>query len=326
MIDVAREAGVAFKTVSRVVNGEHVRPESQERVNAAIIKLGYRRNIGAASLRSGRSWTIGLLVYDISESFQLAMAQVVETALAEKAYRLVVASTMGLHEREAGFFEAFCANGFDGLIVLPSTTDQSYMRPELDAGVSIVFVDRPPKNLETDVVLAENRDGMRGATEHLVAAGHKRIGFFSLPLDNYTGVERNQGYCEALVSAGLACDERLVSAWPESRRQTLEALDAMLSLADPPTAFISGASPLAKNLLWAFRQRGIHPAFVSYDDFELADVFEPSITVVSQDARQMGLAAVDLLLRRMEGDEAPSRVIRIPTHFIERESSRPYRT
>lgn len=318
MIDVAREAGVAFKTVSRVVNGEPVRRESLERVDAAIAKLGYRRNIGAASLRSGRSRTVGLLVYDISESFQLSLAQIIEATLAEKGYRLVVASTLGLGEREAEFFEQFCANNFDGLIVLPSTDEQSYMRAELEAGVSIVFVDRPPRSLETDVVLAENRDGMRGATEHLIAEGHRRIGYFSLALDNFTGLERAGGYREALAAAGIAYDERLVSKWPESREQTLKAMDAMLALAEPPTAFLSGASPLAKNLLWAFRQRKINPAFVSYDDFELADVFEPPVTVVSQDSRQMGLAAVDFLLRRMGGDTAPPRVVKVPTHFIER--------
>ncbi|MCX5496505.1 LacI family DNA-binding transcriptional regulator [Kaistia dalseonensis] len=321
MIDVAREAGVAFKTVSRVVNGEPVRRESLERVDAAIAKLGYRRNIGAASLRSGRSRTVGLLVYEISESFQLSLAQIVEAALAEKGYRLVVASTMGLGEREAEFFESFCANNFDGLIVLPSTVEQSYMRPELEAGVSIVFVDRPPKNLETDVVLAENREGMRHATEYLIAGGHRRIGFFSLKLDNYTGVERHGGYRDALDAAAVSYDERLVSEWPETRQQALEALDAMLALPSPPTAFLSGASPLAKRLLWAFRQRKITPPFVSYDDFELADLFEPPVTVVSQDSRRMGLAAVDLLLQRMQGDTTPPRVVRIPTHFIERGGS-----
>jgi LacI family transcriptional regulator len=322
MIDVAREAGVAFKTVSRVVNGEQVRPDSLERVNAAIAKLGYRRNVGAASLRSGRSWTVGLLVYEIQESFQLAMAQVIEAALAEKGYRLVVASTMALHEREAGFFEAFCANGFDGLIVLPSTDDQAYMQAELDAGVSIVFVDRPPRNLETDVVLAENRAGARQATTHLIDAGHRRIGYFSLLLDNYTGIERHLGYCEAFEAADLPVDDRLLAIWPESRAQTLDALDRMLALADPPTAFLSGASPLSKNLLWAFRQRGLQPAFISYDDFELSDVIEPAVSVVSQDSRQMGLAAVDFLLRRMEGDQSPPQTVKFPTHFIERESSR----
>lgn len=321
MVDVAREAGVGFKTVSRVVNGEHVRAESLERVNAAITKLGYRRNIGAASLRSGRSRTVGLLVYEISESFQLSMAQVIEAALADKGYRLVVASTFALHDREAGFFEAFCANNFDGLIVLPSTTEQSYMQPELDAGVSIVFVDRPPNNLETDVVLAENREGTRRATEHLIAQGHKRIGYFSLLLDNYTGIERHLGYCDALEAAGLTQDEGLLSIWPESRTQTLDALDAMLTLPHPPTGFLSGASPLSKNLLWAFRERGLTPAFISYDDFELADVLKPAVSVVLQDARSMGLAAVELLLRRMEGDDSPPQTLRFATHFVERESS-----
>lgn len=321
MIDVAREAGVAFKTVSRVVNGEQVRQESLERVQAAIAKLGYRRNVGAASLRSGRSWTVGLLVYEIQESFQLSMAQVIEAALAERGYRLVVASTMAMHEREAGFFEAFCANNFDGLIVLPSTTEQSYMQPELDAGVSIVFVDRPPQNLQTDVVLAENRDGTRQATGRLIAAGHTRIGYFSLLLDNYTGIERHLGYRDAFAAAGLPVDDQLLAIWPEAREQTLAALDAMLALPDPPTAFLSGASPLSKTLLWAFRQRGIRPAFISYDDFELSDVFEPAVSVVSQDSRGMGLAAVEFLLRRMEGDESPPQTVRFPTRFIERESS-----
>lgn len=322
MLDVAAEAGVGLKTVSRVINGEKVRPATLAAVTAAVERLGYRRNDSAALLRSGQSMTIGLIVNDISEAFQLRLATSIEDAVAQHGFRLAVTSTRGEHAREIAAFNSFCAQGVDGLIVLPTLGDQEYMRPELDAGLPLVLVDRPARGPEVDAVLSTNFDGAQAATELLLANGHRRIGYFALETELYTGAERLRGCQAALASHGIAPDKDLIAHWPYGRDAVLAELDRMLALDSPPTAFLAAISRLAKHLVWAFRQRVISPSLISYGDFELADVLDPPVTVVAQDATEMGRQAARLLLARMSGDAAPPRRIEVPTRLIERESVR----
>lgn len=323
MIDVALAAGVALKSVSRVVNGEKVRPHTQAAVEKAIRDLGYRRNEGAAALRSGQSRTIAFIANDIGEASQLALADAIEDALAEEDFRLVVASTRGERAREEGLFRAFCGNGINGLIVLPTVGEQSYMRLDVESGVHVVFVDRPAKGITADSVLSTNRDGAREATERLLAAGHRRIGYFSMETDLYTGRERLRGYRDAVRRSGLNFDAQLVANTYTSREALLEAYDAMNALDDPPTAFLSATSRISKNLLWVFRVRGARPSFVGFDDFELADVLTPSVSVVAQDSRKMGQVAAKLLLDRMRGAESSPQQVEVKTQWRERESVRP---
>lgn len=323
MLDVAAAAGVGLKSVSRVINGEKVRPATLDAVQAAVESLGYRRNDSAALLRSGRSSTVGLIVNDMSEAFQLRLATSIEDALAEKGYRLVVASTRGEHAREVAAFHSLSAQGVDGLIVLPTLGDQGYMRPELDLGLALVLVDRPPAGPEVDAVLSTNYEGSRSATDLLIANGHRRIGYFTLETELHTGAERLRGHLASLASHGIPEDAGLVAHWPNGRDEVLAEVDRMMAMDDPPTAFLAAISRLAKHLVWAFRRRGISPSLIAYDDFELADLLEPPLSVVSQDAQAMGREAARLLLLRISGHGGPPRRIEVPTRLIERDSVRP---
>ncbi|MFB9877196.1 LacI family DNA-binding transcriptional regulator [Planobispora siamensis] len=314
MKDVAAAAGVALKTVSRVVNDEPgVNPATAERVVAAIAQLGYRRNESARVLRRGRTATIGLVIEDVADPFYSGMSRAVED-VALRHGSLVLSGSSGedpLRERELVL--TFCARRVDGLIIVPAGTDHDYLLPELDAGIAAVFADRPG-GLEADTVICDNAGGAHAGVAHLIRHGHRRIAFLGDSASIFTASERLRGYRRALAEAGLPANESLIAMGPADRAGA--ALCAMLAAADPPTAVFTGNGRITVAAL----RTGHRPALVGFDDFELADVLTPGVTVVAQAPDGLGRTAAEMLFRRMSGEPGPAERIQLPTRLIPRGS------
>ncbi|GAA4520657.1 MULTISPECIES: LacI family DNA-binding transcriptional regulator [Nonomuraea] len=316
MKDVASAAGVALKTVSRVVNGEPgVHPATADRVRAAIDRLGYSRNESARVLRRGRTATIGLVIEDVADPFYAGLSRAVESVAAAHGCLLLSGSSSEDPERERELVLTFCARRVDGLIVVPAGEDHSYLRPELDAGTPAVFVDRPPgPGIDVDTVLADNAGGAALATRHLVAHGHSRIAFLGDEPSIFTAARRLHGFRTAL---GHLYDERLVCMRSPALDTVRAALDRMLALDRPPTAVFTGNGRLTVTALRALAgRRG--PAVVGFDDFELSDLL--GVTVVAQDPARMGRVAAELLFRRLSGDTGPAEHPVLPVGLVPRGS------
>ncbi|MFB9720708.1 LacI family DNA-binding transcriptional regulator [Planobispora longispora] len=315
MKDVAAAAGVALKTVSRVVNDEPgVSPAMAERVAAAIERLGYRRNEGARVLRSGRTATIGLVIEDVADPFYSEISRAVEDVALQHGSLVLSGSSGEDPRRERELVLTFCARRVDGLIIVPAGTDHDYLLPELDAGVRAVFADRPGGLAEVDTVLCDNVGGARSGVAHLIRHGHRRIAFLGDSPSIFTAAERLSGYRLAMAEAGLPVDESLIEMGPAARTGT--ALCAMLGASDPPTAVFTGNGRITVAVL-----RGGHRLpLVGFDDFELADALTPGVTVVAQTPGGLGRTAAELLFHRLSGGSGPAERIELPTRLIARGS------
>lgn len=322
MKDVARVAGVGIGTVSRVVNGKsNVSDESIAAVNSAIEQLGFRRNEGARTLRTGATESIGLLVEDVADPFFSLLNRAVEEEALKRDSVLLTASSDKDPDRARKMILTFCARRVDGLVItLPESGDEAYLEAELRAGTGMVFVDRPPLSLDADVVIADNRGGAQTGVAHLIAHGHRRIACFTDRADLYTARERIAGYRLALENAGIPFDTELVHASSTTRDPIDEPLGRMLALSDPPTAIFAGNNRTSINVIGALTTHGATLAIVGFDDFELADIIVPGITVVAQDPREMGQLAMELLYRRLDGDRSPAQTITLRTSLIARGS------
>ncbi|MFF4624001.1 LacI family DNA-binding transcriptional regulator [Nonomuraea jabiensis] len=317
MKDVASAAGVALKTVSRVVNGEPgVHPATAERVRAAIERLGYSRNESAAVLRRGTTATVGLVIEDVADPFYSGLSRAVEDVVIEHGWLLLSGSSSEEPLRERELVETFCARRVDGLIVVPAGDDHTYLRPELEAGTPVVFADRPPgAGIDVDTVLADNLGGAGEAIRHLMGHGHSRIAFLGDDPGIFTAAERLNGYRQAL---GGLFDHRLVSMRPPSPEGVRADLARMFALDDPPTALFTGNGRYTVTTLRALAGRRV--ALVGFDDFELADLLTPGVSVVAQDPAWMGRVAAELLFRRLRGDTGPPEHIELPVRLIARGS------
>jgi LacI family transcriptional regulator len=319
MEDVAAHAGVALKTVSRVVNEEPgVTPATAERVRAAIAELGFRRNDSARILRKGQTASIGLVLEDIGDPFYSALSRAVEDVARSRGYVLFTGSSDEDPAREREIALAFCARRVDGLILVPASEDHTYLRPEIAAGIATVFVDRPASLIEADTVLTDNAGGAREGVAHLIRAGHRRIGFIGDSPRIYTSVERHRGYREAMATAGLTVDDSWVTQASPTAGGVETALRGML--AGAVTAVFSGNNRISVAALRVLATVDRRPAFVGFDDFELADMLTPGVTVVAQDVAKLGRLAAELLFKRLDGDRSPAERTEVPARLIPRGS------
>ncbi|MFF3766242.1 LacI family DNA-binding transcriptional regulator [Streptomyces sp. NPDC001922] len=321
MKDVAARAGVGLKTVSRVVNGEPgVTPDTMRRVQEAIDALGFRRNDSARILRKGRTASIGLVLEDLADPFYGPMSRAVEETARAHGALLIHGSSAEEAEREQELVLAFCARRVDGLVIVPASDDHTYLEPEIAAGVATVFVDRPPGRIDADVVLSDSFSGARDGVRHLIAHGHRRIGFIGDRPRIHTAVERLRGYRSAMAEAGLPVDESRVSLGSTEPERVRSAALAMLDAPEPVTAFFSGNNRVTVTVVRVLNGRPRPVALVGFDDFELADLLSPGVTVVAQDAAQLGRTAAERLFRRLDGGaDEPARV-ELATRLIPRGS------
>lgn len=322
MNDVARLAGVGLKTVSRVVNGEpRVSKATIERVRAAIKELGYSPHEGARLLRRGQTACIGLLLEDVANPFYSALAGAVEQAARANGLLLFTASSEEDAAQERELALAFCARRVDGLVIVPAASaDHRYLQAEIDAGVVAVFVDRPAVGIAADAVLADNVGGTRAAVAHLLRHGHRRIGYVGDAAEIFTASQRLRGYREELADSGLPFDGSLVAMGHPEQQFVTAALDRMLAGPDPVTALIAGNNRTTVTVLRDLAERRQRLALVGFDDFELADLLDPGITVVAHDPVALGKTAADLLFRRLQGYRGPVQTIEIATRLVPRGS------
>lgn len=325
MRDVAALAGVSLKTVSRVVNDEPgVSPDVRERVSSAVGRLDYRPNLAASNLRraGSRSGLVGALVQDLSNSFSASLLRALEDAARERGTAVLAASLDEESEREVALVHDLMSRRVDGLILMPASTRQDYLVAELRTGTPAVFVDRAPRGVDADSVVIDNVAGAVTATEHLLARGHRRIAALLDMESIRTAASRHEGFTAAHAARGLRPDPRLVVPDIRSSDEATQVLHALLSLEHPPTAVFTGRNILSAGAVRALAERGLRRevALVGFDDFPLADLLDPPLTVIRQDVTRIGSTVADLLFDRIDGDTAPTRHIVLEPTLVERGS------
>jgi LacI family transcriptional regulator len=320
MNDVARAAGVSLKTVSRVVNGETtVAPDLAARVHAAVASLNYRPHFGASMLRRNdrRTRTIGVLLEDVGNPFSAAVHRAIEDETRLRGVQVLVGSLDEDPQRERDLAAAFSQRHADGLIVAPTAGGQGHLRSFPD--IPVVFVDRPGIGYAGDSVLATNVSGSSDAVRHLVAYGHRHIAYLGDRPGIPTAHDRHRGYLAALGAAGLTpFAERRLRHPSYAESATL----ALFDRPDRPTALFTSQNLITIGAFRALRRLRLHRrvALVGFDDFPLADLLDPAVTVVAQDPTTMGRMAARALLERIDGADGPPREFWIPTTLIRRGS------
>ncbi|GAP51559.1 LacI family DNA-binding transcriptional regulator [Streptomyces azureus] len=324
LADVAREVGVSAKTVSRVLNEDGpASAETREQVLAAVAKLGFQPNLMARNIRvGGPDTTIGLVIPDLGNPFFGAVARSIEDTVRERGLTLLMGSSADDPDRERDLTDKFLARRVSVLMVVPSVgADHCHLKAHRTRGLPVVFLDRPGAGLSTDSVVSSNRTGAHDGVAHLIAHGHRRIGFVGdLPTKLYTRRERLAGYREALQEADIPYDRSLV-ANAHDQHGASAVTSQLLDSADPPTALFAGNNIVALGVVTQLaRSKRKDVAVVAFDDVELAEALEPALTVVAQDPEEIGRTAATTALARLDGDRCRARTISVPTRLIVRGS------
>ncbi|MFD3583200.1 LacI family DNA-binding transcriptional regulator [Streptomyces sp. NPDC058683] len=311
MVDVAREAGVALRTVSRVVNDDPtVGPEYVVKVQAAITALNYRPDDRARQLRTGVTGTIGAAVRRIAEVNPELAA--IERTARDAGLTLFAASTDFDETRERDVLISMCRQRLDGIIVEPFGENHAYLQPELDAGVPLVAMDRPMSGISVDCVMSDNASGIGMAFHHLHQHGHRRIAYIGDSERVFSGRERAAAFRAALRAHGEAV-EGLVHPGEITPERVAAALDTALHGPDPATALVTGNMDTTLAVL---RQLGPKAAsrlaLVGFDEVPLADLLQPALTVIAQQTAEIGRTAVELLRARIAEPGRPVQSVIVP--------------
>lgn len=327
MADVAGAAGVSVKTVSNVLaDHPQVRAVTRDRVLAAVEALGYRLNPFASRLRSGRT---GVIAFALPHLYQPYFGDVAERVIAEgerHGYSVVIEPTDALADRERAVLSGGRAQQVDGAILSPAAlgvADLQGLRVEGPVVLLGARLDAPP----ADQVVMDDRGASRTAVAHLLAAGRRRIAAVGTTRDGGSADEREAGYRDALAEAGVPVDPALLLDAPDWDRRASGAAAAvrLLGSGAPFDAVFCFNDAMAFGVLRVLASRGLRVpddvAVVGFDNTEQSRFSTPPLTSVDPGQEQIARAAVDLLVRRIEGRTGAPEVVVAEHHLVVRESS-----
>lgn len=306
--DVSREAGVSIKTVSRVLNNEkYVGGETRARVAEVVARLNFRPNVAARSLAGRRSFQIALICDNPSPYYVYEMQSGIRDRCEAAGVRMIAQPYDRGSDRLLDEIESLVeATQIDGLILTPPVTDHPAVL-ELLARRGVRFVRVSPGS-QFDVspsTFIDNRAAAATMTRHLLALGHKRIGFIAGDPGFATSAQRTDGYRDALLGADLAIDDALIRSGNYDFASGAREAEILLAMPDAPTAIFAASDDMAAGVLTVAHRLGLQvPGALSvagFDDTALARYVWPPLTTIRQPTRDMAHAAADLLLGSIEG-------------------------
>lgn len=324
MTDVARLAGVSYQTVSRVLHDSPlVRGETRERVLAAIRELDYRPNPVARALVTGRTKTLGVVTFDTTLYGPASTLLGIEQAAHEAGYAVSISSLRALNrDTVLAAIEQFRDQGVDGVAVIaPLTTGVDALR-HVTSDFSVVAV-AAGSNTPIPIASVDQAAGAAAATQHLLSLGHKTVWHLAGPADWKEADDRIEGWRSALLAAGARVPELLRGDWtPRSGYELGENLLAIRGL----TAVLVANDQMALGLLRRLHEAGRDVprdlSLVGFDDIPEAAYFTPPLTTVRQDFAELGRRCLTILLQRIEGESAPTRIVVAPELVLRASTAR----
>jgi len=330
--DVARVAKVHPGTVSRALNAETrglVNQETAERVMRAAQELGYRPNPIARGLKTNRSYTIGVLIPDITNPLFPPILRGIEDRLDDAGYTSLIVNTDNDPERERSYLEALRARQVDGFISATARLDQEFLADLAAGGVPLVLVNRSLEDRSVPAVTVDDRQGIRLAVEHVARLGHSRIGHVAGPQNISTGHRRYLGFLEAMRAAGLeALGEHVRFSTSFTEAEGARVSSELLDGADDITAIVAANDRLAIGCYDTLEARGLRcpdeVSIVGFNDMPFVDRLRPPLTSVRVPQREIGTEAANLLLQRLsDGSQTPREILLEPTLVVRGSTARP---
>jgi DNA-binding LacI/PurR family transcriptional regulator len=325
MADVAALAGVSHQTVSRVINGsDHVRPETRQRVLAAMGRLDYRPNPAARALVTGRSSTLGVVSFDTTLYGPASTLFAIEQAAHAAGYFITIVSLLALdRDSVLGAIERLRVQGVDGILVITPHEGAANALVGLPTTVPIVAVEAAGAD-SVPLVAVDQLSGAVSATQLLLDLGHRTVWHVAGPQDFVEAQQRREGWAATLEAAGAEVPPVLVGDWsPRSGYQ----LGQRLAQDPGVTAVFVANDQMALGVLRAMHEYGRHipreVSVVGFDDVPEAQYFTPPLTTVRQNFAEVGRGSLRLLLDVMRGGQSAQHLTVAPELVVRRSTAPP---
>ena len=302
--DVAARAGVSVASVSRVLNeSKPVAEGTRRRVLAAAEALHYSIDQRARALRRRKSGTLGLIVSDVANPYFPEVIRAIESVAYHSGHDLFLCNSDEDPDRERFYIRAMIAQRIGGIIIVPVTFTSASLGLALRNDIPIVCLDRRLNDIQLDTVTVDNRAGGALAADALVDRGHRRIGAI-VATRTTPGNDRLRGFEQRLAERGVPLDTELVRDGEYKESGGYAAARSMFELQNRPTGLFVANHPMTLGALHAARACALRVprdlSLVAFDDTSWATFLDPPLTTISQPTDQLGMAAAELLIDRVE--------------------------
>lgn len=329
--DVARRAGVHAGTASRALNPATrslVNPDTAEKVVRAAEALGYRPNPLARGLKTNRSFTIGVVVPDLTNPLFPPIVRGIEDALAAVGYTALLANTDNEPEKERLHFQTMKDRQVEGFIMATAERDHPLIEDAIAADVPIVLVNRTVDSSNVFAVITDDHRGSGLAVDHLVGLGHERIAHIVGPERYSTGKARHRGFIDAMKRAGLRPDRKIIRFTRTfTETEGARVFRKLLGEGKKFTAVFAGNDLLALGCYDVMAEAGLRCpddiSIVGFNDIPLMDKLQPPLTTVRIPHYELGRRATDLILERLQNPATEPVTIQLEPHIIFRGSTSP---
>lgn len=326
--DLAKELGISPSTVSRALKDHpDISQETKKAVKDLAVKLNYTPNAVALSLRSRKTYTLGVIIPEIIHHFFSCVISGIEEVAAANGFNVMIFQSNERHERETSICNVLLSNHVDGVLVSMSKETRKYnhFKKLKSAGIPIIFFDRICKDVDTDRVITDDYNGAFTAVEHLINIGCQRIAHFSASQHLIIGQKRQMGYIDALKKHKLKPDQRLILKCDNKEEAIIET-KKLMQLPDPPDGIFAVNDLTAAGALYSLKKIGLSVpedvAIVGFTDGMVSTLTDPTLSTVEQHGFEMGQTATKMLLRRINSFEDYETITKIiKTNLIIREST-----
>jgi len=325
--EVAKKAGVAQSTVSRAMNNpDRVSEDTYRKVNDAINSLGYRPNILARSMRTGKTSTIAVLLPDLKNLFFPELIGAIELAAGKEGYRVFICNSDEDSSREKILLQDLLNRNVDGIILSSVSGNENIdIIEELAEKAPLVIVDRRIKGLNINTVAVDDYKGIYNAARYFIKKNHKNIAYVSGPLNKQIHKTRLRGFVDAYDESGLDLDEKLIIEENFRASGGKNAVNKILNLNKKVTAIVFSNDMMAIGAIRSLKSKGIdipeEVELIGFDNIPLSRLTFPSLSTVSQPIEEMGLEAVKMLFSKMDNPSLNTREILLKTTLKLRETT-----
>ncbi len=325
--DISKELGVSKTLVSFVMNGKAKEKRISEKMTKKVLlkakEMGYKANYLARALRTGKSNTIGLIVADISNAFFAKLARSIEDEAIKYGYNVIFGSSDEDSTKSTQLIDVFLDKKVDGLIICPAKGDKEHIQKLQNSKIPNVLVDRYFSDVESNVVVVDNKEGSFKLVDGLIKKGNLRIGFvnFNVGLINMDG--RLEGYRKALETNGISLDENLIKnvTFKGIDEQTPKAVLELLAMKEPVDAIYFGNNQLAflgvKHIKNYNKSGENSISICSFDSFEFMDLLNTPLVYGIQSISKLGENAVDLIMKQIDSENLINEKRVLPIEIVE---------
>ncbi|MDR1496116.1 MAG: LacI family transcriptional regulator [Clostridiales Family XIII bacterium] len=306
--DIAEKTGLGLATISKYLNGGNVRPENRTAIESAVKDLNYSVNEAARSLKSKRSYAIGVVLPEINNQFFMQILTEMEYVFKKKNYVIIISDSRDDEALEAESVRFLMNKGVAGIISFPVGRNGRYLKPALAEDIPVMFIDRTIPDLKgkVDSVIIDNVAISREATSFLVKNGHRSIGIITGPENAYTADRRLQGYREILEENGIPVRPEHIIHADFTVEGGMNGLKKLLKNGKGLTAIYAVNHAVTLGALMGIRAKGLKVpddlSLIGFDSMDWAKINVPALTIVEQPIKSIGRQAAELFIKRLDNE------------------------